>query len=113
MLQFEALYNGYGKSSGNFNLQEFYFLQMSPQSLSLTEFSFLGQISYPFTPLFTGTFSGMFSPNDNSLYLGPSIGYSLKENLELSVYTQYFTSQTPVDEGGKGAFLYWRIKWSF
>jgi len=113
MLQFEGLYNGYGKSSGDFNLQEFYFLQMSPQSLSLTELSFLGQISYPFTPLFTGTFSGMYNPNDNSIYLGPSFGYSVEENLELSVYTQYFTSQTPVDEGGKGAFLYWRIKWSF
>jgi hypothetical protein len=113
MIQFEGLYNGYGKSSGDFNLMEFYFMQMSPQNLSLTEFSFLGQISYPFTPLFTGTFSVMYSPNDNSLYLGPSINYSLMENFEISVFTQYFTSQTPVDEGGKGAFLYWRVKWSF
>ena len=113
MLQFEGLYNGYGKTSGDFNLKEFYFMQMSPQNLSLTEFSFLGQISYPFTPLFNGTFSAMYSPNDNSLYLGPSINYSLLENFEISVYTQYFTSQTPADEGGKGAFLYWRLKWSF
>jgi hypothetical protein len=113
MIQFEGLYNGYGEQSGNFNMLDFYFMQLSPQNLSLTEFSFMGQISYPFTPLFNGTFSTMYSPNDKSLYLGPSLNYSLKENFELSFFTQYFTSKTPVEMGGKGAFLYWRIKWSF
>ncbi len=113
MLQFEALYNGYGKQSGDFNLKEFYFMWLTPQNLSLTKLSFLGQVSYPFTPLFTGTLSAMYNPNDHSLYTGPSLSYSLIENLELSVYGQYFTSQTPADEGGKGVFLYWRLKWSF
>jgi len=113
MLQFEGLYNGYGEKSGDFNMLSFYFMQLSPQNLSLTEFSFLGQVTYPFTPLFNGAFSAMYSPNDKSLYLGPSVIYSLKENLELSFYTQYFTSTTPAEEGGKGVFLYWRIKWSF
>ncbi len=113
MLQFEALYNGYGKQSGNFNIAEFYFMQMSPQNLSLTEYSFMAQASYPITPLFNATISAMYNPNDNSIYFGPSADYSLKDNLELSIYTQYFTSQTPVEEGGKGAFIYWRLKWSF
>jgi len=113
MLQFEALYNGYGTASGDFNIKEFYFMQLTPQTLSLTRFSFFGQVSYPFTPLFTGTLSVMYNPNDNSLYAGPSLSYSLVENLELSAYGQYFTSNTPADEGGKGVFLYWRIKWSF
>ena len=113
MLQFEALYNGYGTTSGDFNIKEFYFMQLTPQTLSLTRFSFFGQVSYPFTPLFTGTLSVMYNPNDNSLYAGPSLNYSLVENLELSAYGQYFTSNTPADEGGKGVFLYWRIKWSF
>jgi len=113
MLQFEALYNGYGKQDGDFNIAEFYFLSMSPQNLSLTEYSFMGQASYPITPLLNITISGMYNPNDNSVYFGPSAVYSLKDNLELSVYTQYFTSQTPVEKGGKGAFLYWRLKWSF
>ena len=113
MLQFEALYNGYGKQSGDFNIKEFYFLQMSPQNLSLTEYSFMSQVSYPITPLFNITVSAMYNPNDKSVYFGPSADYSLKDNLELSVFTQYFTSQTPVDEDGKGAFLYWRLKWSF
>ena len=113
MLQFEALYNGYGKVSGDFNLTQFYFMQLTPKNLSLTRFSFFGQVSYPFTPLFTGTLSAMYNPNDNSFYSGPSLSYSLSENIELSLYSQYFTSDTPTNEGGSGVFLYWRLKWSF
>lgn len=113
MIQVEALYNGYGNSSGDFNLQEFYFLQMSPQNLSITEYSFMSQLTYPITPLFNATVSAMYSPNNKSTYFGPSVVYSLKDNLELSVYSQFFTSNTDAEEGGKGAFLYWRLKWSF
>ncbi|OYT17308.1 MAG: hypothetical protein B7C24_03360 [Bacteroidetes bacterium 4572_77] len=111
MLQFEALYNAYGKKSGDFNMAEFYFLQLSPQNLSLTRYSFMGQATYPITPLFNGTVSAMYNPNDHSIYFGPSVSYSLKENLELSVYTQYFSSSA--ESGGEGAFVYWRLKWSF
>ena len=113
MIQFEGLYNGYGEKSGEFNMLDFYFMQLTPQNLSLTEFSFVGQVTYPFTPLFNGTFSAMYSPNDKSLYLGPSLNYSIKDNFEVSFFTQYFTSETPAAEGGKGVFLYWRVKWSF
>ncbi len=113
MVQIEALYNAYGKKSGDFNLAQFYFMQMSPQNLSLTEFSYMLQLSYPITPLLKATLSGMYNPNDNSVYFGPSVEYSLKENLELSMFTQYFTSDTPIEQGGKGGFLYWRLKWSF
>lgn len=113
MIQVEALYNGYGKKSGDFNLGEFYFMQMSPQNLSLTKLSYMANISYPLTPLLNVRISAMYNPNDNSVYFGPSADYSLKSNLELSVYTQYFTSQTPIEQGGQGGFLYWRLKWSF
>ena len=113
MLQFEGLYNGYGNKSADFNVVDFYFMQLTPQNLSLTRFSVFGQISYPFTPLFQGTLSAMYNPNDNSVYFGPSLVYSLKNNFELALFAQYFTSRTPIDEGGKGTFIYWRLKWSF
>ena len=112
-IQIEALYNGYGKKTGDFNLVEFYFMQSTPQSLSLTEFSYMVQLSYPLSPLLKATISAMYNPNDNSIYLGPSINYSIKENLEFSIFTQFFTSNTPIEQGGKGGFVYWRLKWNF
>ena len=113
MIQIEGLYNGYGKKSGDFNLAQFYFMQMSPQNLSLTEFSYMANLSYPLTPLLNLKLSAMYNPNDNSIYFGPSADYSLKDNLDLSIYTQLFMSDTPADQGGQGGFLYWRLKWSF
>ena len=113
MLQIEGLYNGYGQKSGDFNLSQFYFMQMSPQNLSLTEFSFLGMFSYPITPLLNVSFSTMYNPNNKSIYFGASATYSLKEDLEISVNGQYFTSEKPSDIGGKGGFIFWRLKWSF
>ena len=113
MIQLEGLYNGYGTKDGEFDLSKFYFMNMSPQTLSLTQFSLMTTISYPVTPLLNARFSAMYSPNDNSVYLGPSVDYSVKENLEFSVYSQYFFSDTPLAQGGKGGFLFWRLKWSF
>jgi len=113
MLLVEGLYNGYGITSGGFNLAEFYFMNLNAQNLSLTRWSFLTQLSYPITPLFKGTLAAMYSPNDNSLFIGPTAEYSLTENLYLDMFVQYFTSDTPVEQGGKGTFIYWRFKWSF
>jgi len=113
MVLAEGLYNGYGYTSGSFNLAEFYFMNVTPQNLSLTRWSFLAQLSYPITPLLQGTFATIYSPNDNSWFIGPSAEYSLTESLYLSFFMQYFTSDTPIDQGGQGCFLYWRFKWSF
>ncbi len=113
MVLVEGLYNGYGYTSGDFNLAEFYFMNVTPQNLSLTRWSLLAQLSYPITPLLQGTFATMYSPNDNSWFVGPSAEYSLTESLYLSFFMQYFTSDTPIDQGGQGCFLYWRFKWSF
>ena len=113
MLQFEALYNGYGNKSGDFNLSQLYFSQMSPKNLALTEFSYLINATYPISPLLNGTVSAMYNPNNNSAFFGPSVSYSLKENLDLSIFSQYFISETPANQGGKGGYLFWRLKWSF
>ncbi len=113
MLLFEGLYNGYGIKSGSFNLVDFYFMNLTPKNLSLTRWSLLTQMSYPITPLLKGTFAFMYGPNDNSFFIGPSAEYSLTENLYMDLFVQCFTSDTPVEQGGKGTFIFWRFKWSF
>jgi hypothetical protein len=113
MIQLEALYNGYGQSSGDFNLSQFYFMQISPQNLALAEWSYMFTASYPLTPLMSFQFSSMYSPSNKAFYYGPSISYSLKENLDFSIFSQIFTSETTAANGGKGGFLFWRLKGSF
>lgn len=113
MLRAEALYNENGKKSGDFNINEFYFMDMNAKNLSLTRLSFFGQASYPLTPLLNASVSGMYSPNDNSIYFGPSITYSLKDNLDFSFIAQTFQSEQKTSLGGKGSFVFLRLKSSF
>ncbi len=112
-LHFEGLCNSKGRSSGDFNLNEFYFYDMSAKNLSLNKFSFIAQTTYPITPLINGTFAVMYSPNDNFFFFGPTLSISLKENLDFSINAQAFTSDQSVENGGKGAFVFLRFKWSY
>ena len=113
MLQFESLYNsnGYGKSK--FDLSQFYYKEMSAKDLSLSQWSFFGQASYPFTPLINGSFGAMYSPNDESFYLGPTCTVSLTDNLQFMGTLQHFESSNPSALGGKGTYVFLRLKGSF
>ncbi|MFC2114179.1 hypothetical protein ACFLRI_02405 [Bacteroidota bacterium] len=111
MVQIEALYNSNGKKSGDFNLNEFYYMDLSAKTLTLTRWSFMGMMSYPITPLLSGTISAMYSPNDKSVFVGPTLAYSLAQNLDFSFAAQTFFSDAAA--GGKGTFLFLRLKKSF
>lgn len=66
---------------------------LSQQSLRNLSFSknnvFLGA-DYPITPLLRSSLSGMWMPEMNGFFAGPSLVYSLKDNLDVSVVGQYF-----------------------
>ncbi len=86
---------------------------ISAKMLSLGKYNLFGQVSYPFTPLFSGNFSVMFNPCDKSSYLGPSLTYSLGNNLELMLTGQLFAGKTGTEYGDYGKAVYGRLKWSF
>jgi hypothetical protein len=111
MLQTEVLYNSLGDEDKSFNLNEFYFMDLSAKTLSLTRWSFMAMMSYPITPLFNASLSAMYSPNDNSFYIGPNLTYSMAENLDFSFVSQSFFSDA--SQGGKGHFIFLRLKKSF
>lgn len=112
-LQFEALYNSNGSSERTFNLQEFYYQPLSAKNLSLNELTFFGMATYPITPLISASFSGMYSPNDKSVYMGPAGTFSVSDNFDINISAQAFLSDADVAAGGKGAFVFMRMKWSF
>jgi hypothetical protein len=77
-----------------------------PKMLSPARYNVFGQLSYPFTPLFSGSFSGMLNPSDGSSFLGPSFTYSLGNNLELMATGQLFFGEEGTEYGELGkAFM--------
>ncbi len=85
---------------------------MSTKDLAFSRFSTFGQYSYPVTPLLNMSVSAMWFPDLKGYFAGPSIDYSLAENVDFSLFWQHFEStmnsnRTRINLG----FL--RLKYSF
>lgn len=85
---------------------------MSTKDLAFSRFSAFGQFSYPVTPLLNVSVSAMWFPDLKGYFAGPSIDYSLAENIDFSLFWQHFDSRmsgnrTRINIG----FL--RLKYSF
>ncbi len=106
------LYTSNG-TTGNAGGREIFDMNLSAKMLSLGRYTIFGQASYPFTPLFSGGLSGMVNPCDGSTYVGPSLTYSLGNNLEAMLTGQLFSGKTGTEYGDYGYLLFARLKWAF
>ena len=100
-----------------YSFLQFYSGNLDVKSLGFTEWSFFSSVSYPVTPLLTGSFAGIYYPEWKGCYLGPSLDLSLLNSLDLSLILQYFTARLDNPMGGSerenGTFAFLRLKWSF
>ncbi len=88
-LQVEGLYSqDAGDRVGN--LMEYYNSDLSVKTLAFSDYSVMASASFSFNPLLNGTFAAMYFPDNDGWFIGPSIEYSLTDNLSLSVFSQYF-----------------------
>ncbi|MBN2611802.1 MAG: hypothetical protein JXB00_09635 [Bacteroidales bacterium] len=111
-LQIEALYSQMPKGFNITDFLEFYSGPLSVKNLSFTEFSLFAQAGYPLNPLVNVNLAGMYFPKLKGFYAGPSLSYSLAQNLDFSVYYQLFSGKFEADR--KSFHLgFMRFKYSF
>ena len=111
-LQIELLYSSVNYSFGRFS--DFYFMPLSVKNITFTDFNLFGQISYPITPLFNGSFSMIWYPSISGFFLGPTLSYSLSDNIDFSVFFQYFDGEFSKQAGRQKLNVgFVRLKWSF
>lgn len=108
-----VLYNSHGEKGNAGGLNFFFNNNLSAKYLSFAQYSLFGQCSYPVTPLFSASLSGIINPNDGSWYFGPSFTYSLQNNLELMTTGQLFFGKEGSEFGDIGQLFFARLKWSF
>ena len=72
--------------------QFFVFRKFVDKDLAFSRIFAFGQFTYPVTPLFNVTVSGMWFPDLNGYFAGPSFDYSLAENIDFSLFWQHFNS---------------------
>lgn len=112
-LQFEALYNGNDKSINILSLNQLNSSNINTKNLFLSGYSMFGSLTYPFTPLISGSLAGIINFRNRLFFVNPTINISLKTNLELSFIAQivhYYENQTINQDVN---FIYARLKWSF
>jgi hypothetical protein len=76
-----------------FDLNDFtslYYNRLSSRDLAYSRFSAFGQYVWSVTPLLNLSLSGMWFPDLNGWFAGPSLDYSLAENLDFSLIGQHF-----------------------
>lgn len=97
-------------SMGNF----FEFNQnISAKNFTRARYSVFGQVSYQVTPLIKADLASIYNPSDKSLYLGPSIDFSLTNNIGFLATSQIFFGNTGTEFGDYGSIYYLRLKYSF
>lgn len=107
------IYNSRG-ATGPTGFRNFFELgNLSPKTLTLSRLNWFGEASYPLSPLIKADFSTIINPYDNSAFLGPSLDFSLTENMELFVMGQLFLGKPATEFGNFGQMYYMRLKWSF
>ncbi|MCD6346024.1 MAG: hypothetical protein J7L96_01255, partial [Bacteroidales bacterium] len=112
-IQVEYLYNQAAEHSDMTNFNDFYYRNLTVRDLSLAPHTLFSSFSYPITPLLNLGVSGMYFPKLNGIFLGPSLDLSLRNDLDLSFFVQYF--QIDFDGGSeqKASLGFLRLKWSF
>ncbi len=113
MLQGEVLYNNVGNIFSSIGILGLYAAPLSAKYLSICDWTIFAQASYPITPRLNASVSGMIFTEVDMYYAGLSLDYSLAENIDLSLYTQYFISSSTL-LGDNNVFMgFLRLKWAF
>jgi hypothetical protein len=117
LIQGEVLYSSFAKNRNIYNLMQVFSSDMSVKNLGFTEWSVFASLSYPITPLLSGSLAAMYYPEWKGFYLGPSFDISAKDNLAISIIFQGFSVELEDPFGDlnrQNTFIgYAKLKWSF
>ena len=100
------------------SFMDYYQGPLTVKNLSFSKWNFFSQISYSITPLFNLSLSGMYFPDLKGYYTGPTLAYSLNDNMEFSFISQLFSGEFPDSISGEVIntemfFAFLRYKFSF
>ena len=70
-------------------------------------------VGYDITPLIKANLNSIWNIDDNSIFLNPTIDFSLTENTNLLIAAQIFTGDKNSLYNGVGSYVFTRLKWSF
>ncbi|HNW74304.1 MAG: hypothetical protein PHP04_11570 [Bacteroidales bacterium] len=118
-LTFQVLYNQLPAGYRPESMVNVYQAPSTPKLLSFAEWNIFLMGSYPVTPLFDVSLATMYFPDLAGYFVGPTLNYNVRQNIDLSLFIQYFNgrfkSPDPLMENVyfKSFLGTFRVKWSF
>ncbi len=113
-IQFEGLYS---KLPSNFQMNSFldyYSGPLTVKNLAFSKWNAFMQVSYPITPLLNASASFIYFNDLNGYYSGPTIDYSIKNNMTMSLISQIFSGEFNGGNNRNTLFLgFLRYKFNF
>jgi len=114
----QVLYTKITKDNPISDFSTFYSSNLNAKYLSFSPWNMFINAKYPITPLLNISLGGMYYPDANSVFINPSIDYSLSDNLEFSFVYQYFKGNTTDPITGSSVkkqfnFAFLRLKMSY
>lgn len=94
------------------NFTSLYTGNLSAKDLAFSEFSAFGQFTWAATPLLNIALSAMWFPDLKGYFTGPSLDYSMAENIDFSLIWQHFKGKLD-DTEARINLVFLRIKYSF
>ncbi len=82
------------------------------RSMSFSEISVFGSVSYPITPLLNTSVAAMYFPDLNGYFINPSAEYSITDDWYLSVIAQYFRGEID-NSKAEATMIFLRLKLNF
>jgi len=108
--QIQLMYCNNPLDLSNFN--SLYSRNFSSKDLAFSKFSAFGQFTWAVTPLLNITLAAMWFPDLDGYYAGPSVDYSLAEDLDFSLIWQHFDAVLS-GEHSRINLGFLRLKYSF
>lgn len=106
----QVMYSSNPLDPGSFT--ELYEGSLSARQLAFSKFSAAGQFTYSFLPLLDLSLSGMWFPGLDGFYAGPSVDWSMAENVSFTFLWQHFKSNI-AEERIKINLGFIRFRYSF
>jgi hypothetical protein len=86
---------------------------LSADNPSFSKFQFMSQASYPFTPIWNGSLAAIWYPDEEALFVSPSISCSLTQNMDVNLLTQLFIGSDDSVFANAGSVVVTSVKWNF
>jgi hypothetical protein len=86
---------------------------LNAKTLTRSRFDVFGQVSYPATPLISVDLASIYNPYDKSIFVGPSVNFSISDNISLMLVGQLFWGNPETEFGDTGQMYFIDLKWSF